>query len=57
MGSAGNDADEDDRGTRTPSEPPTVRREPAHEGAKIEAPALDAVDEWSVEEAGYGHGV
>lgn len=57
MGSAGNDVDEDNTGTRTPSEPATVRREPAREGAKIETPALDAVDERSVEEAGYGYGV
>lgn len=58
MGSAGNDVDEvDNKGTRTASEPATVRCEPAHEGAKIEAPALDVVDEWSAEEAGYGYGV
>lgn len=57
MGSAGNDVDEDNMGTRTPSEPASVRCEPAHEGAKIEPPALDAVDEWPVEEAGYGYGV
>lgn len=57
MGSAGNDVDEDNTGTRTPSERATVRGEPAHEGAEIEAPALDAVEEWPVEEAGYGYGV
>lgn len=54
MGSVEDDVD--DQRPRTPTEPATVRCEPAQDAATIEAPTLDA-DDRSVEEAGYGYGV